>query len=427
MFELNLKACRRAATHRFIVCLFLAFGYFLSPALQAQGQPDTRKMEPCEIKFVQKIKDAEIHHILCPEPSVEDIPLTGDFSIPPSLFARVRFWHQVFVQLSVKDYVIHVSDHPHIVLEVVRFPWLNALGTIDSRARNILKARQRHYKEIFRRMDQGKTLASEHIEAARLSTALKAIPGKSRMATLDLRNQKGQRELMHKGLENSSLYLTHIEQEFKTRSIPPELGLLAFVESTFNIKAVSKVKASGVYQIMPFIARQYMKLTAAIDERRDPIKSAAVAAQILKFNYELLGSWPLAITAYNHGPYGIKQAVKKAQSSDIAVLIDSYNGRGFGFASQNFYAEFLAILYALKHADKHFPDAKILASLNFRNETLDRPMRIRDLSKRFGVSVESLHALNPDLSLSLIRQNGLIPRNFTIKIPLLANGFSQAR
>jgi membrane-bound lytic murein transglycosylase D len=420
MLNMNLTAPGRGA-HRIFVWLFLTLCQFMTPNLQAQD-----KLDPCEPQFAQKLNEALIHHLRCPETAARDIPLTGHFTIPSSLHARVRFWHHVFTRQSVKDYAIHLSDHPHLVLEIVSFPWLGAEGNLDSRARRMLKIRHQYYKQLFKRMDQGKILANENLEADRLRTLLKQIPRKVRFASLDLRNQKGQREFMHRGIEMASPYLKHVEQEFENLSTPPELALLAFVESTFNLNAISKVKASGVYQIMPFIARQYMRLTAAIDERLDPIKSAAVAARLLKDNYELLGSWPLAITAYNHGPYGIKRAVKKAGSTDIAVLIDSYEGRGFGFASQNFYAEFLAIVYAMKNADEHFPEAKLASSLDFRNEKLEKPMRIRDVSRQFGVSLDILQRLNPDLSRGFVKQNGLLPRHFTIKIPNEPANFTEA-
>jgi membrane-bound lytic murein transglycosylase D len=426
MLKLDLCA-PLGAVHRILFCLVLAFCPLFPSELQAQILSHDFKMDSCELQLAMKLNGANIQHLRCPESAPRDIRLTDTFSIPTALYPRVRFWHQVFAQFSVKDYAIHVSDHPYLVLEVVNFPWLDANGNPDRKASRLLQQRHQYYKGLLKRMDQGKVMASERNEAERLRSLFSQIPGKVRLAGLDLRNQKGQREFMHRGIGMSDPYLKHVEQEFANLSLPPELALLAFVESTFNLKAVSKVKASGVYQIMPFIARQYMKVTPAIDERLDPIKSAAVAARILKHNYDLLGSWPLAITAYNHGPYGIKKAIKKAGSQDIAVLIKTYQDRNFGFASQNFYAEFLAIVHILKFRSDFFPDAKGSVSLDFRNETLTKSMRVRDVSRLFGVSLESFQKLNPDLSPGFLRQNGLLPRHFTVKIPRSRADLSDAR
>ena len=41
-----------------------------------------------------------------------------------------------------------------------------------------------------------------------------------------------------------------------------------------------------------------MRLTPALDARLDPVAAARGAARYLKAAYDELGSWPLAITAY---------------------------------------------------------------------------------------------------------------------------------
>ena len=59
----------------------------------------------------------------------------------------------------------------------------------------------------------------------------------------------------------------------------------------------------------------------------------------------MLGSWPLAITAYNHGCNGLRRAIALVGSADLPYLIANYQRSTWGFASKNFYAEFLAVLH----------------------------------------------------------------------------------
>ena len=72
------------------------------------------------------------------------------------------------------------------------------------------------------------------------------------------------------------------------------------------------------------------------------MKSTRAAAKLLRRNYELLGTWPLAITAYNHGQNGLKRAVQEAGTTDLVFLVTSYSKENWGFSSKNFYAGFLA-------------------------------------------------------------------------------------
>jgi membrane-bound lytic murein transglycosylase D len=50
-----------------------------------------------------------------------------------------------------------------------------------------------------------------------------------------------------------------------------------------------------------------MTINYDIDQRMDPIIASDAAARLLSLNFEKLQSWPLAITAYNHGLSGMKE------------------------------------------------------------------------------------------------------------------------
>jgi len=74
----------------------------------------------------------------------------------------------------------------------------------------------------------------------------------------------------------------------------------------------------------------------------------------MRDNYSALGSWPLAITAYNHGRGGMMRAQSEVGSSDITKVIDEYQGPLFGYASMNFYSEFLAAVDVYNNYQQYF-------------------------------------------------------------------------
>jgi membrane-bound lytic murein transglycosylase D len=135
-----------------------------------------------------------------------------------------------------------------------------------------------------------------------------------------------------------------MERIFGEQGLPVELTRMPLIESSFNLNAYSKVGAAGIWQFMPSTGRRFLTVSAAVDERRDPIASTRAAARYLREMYADLGSWPLAISGWNHGPDGLARAARELGTSDIGVIVRQYRGRNFGFASRNFYAEFLAAL-----------------------------------------------------------------------------------
>ena len=104
-----------------------------------------------------------------------------------------------------------------------------------------------------------------------------------------------------------------------------------------------------------------MKITSKVDERLDPVRSSEAAAHLPRDNYTALGTWPLAISAYNHGRGGMLQA-QKLYGSDLPAIIDEYRGPVFGYASMNFYSEFLAAVEVYENYPEYFGEL-----------TLDRP------------------------------------------------------
>lgn len=147
------------------------------------------------------------------------------------------------------------------------------------------------------------------------------------------------------GLKRFAVYKHVVLDELKKSDLPLEIAALPHVESSYNPTAISKVGAIGLWQVMPATAR-----LIGFDHRklRDPRYNTTVGVSILSNNYASLGSWPLAITAYNHGLNGVQRAVRSVGSTDICDITSKYSGPRFGLSSKNFYASFLAVLRVLR-------------------------------------------------------------------------------
>jgi peptidoglycan lytic transglycosylase D len=100
-----------------------------------------------------------------------------------------------------------------------------------------------------------------------------------------------------------------------------------------------------------------MRISRYHDDRFDPTTETRAAAELLRSNYDALGSWPLAITAYNYGTGGTSAAASE-YGGDYDRIVRSYNGPHFGFAARNYYSEFLAALQIHQDEEKYFPDLK---------------------------------------------------------------------
>ena len=303
-------------------------------------------------------------------------------------------------------------DNFNIIYEVVYFK--NGLKKISRRARERKLERIKHkYRKILLQIARSKNPATLNSNAKRV---YKLVKSDFKKAARRIRVQIGQKDRFRKGLERSGKYKGQIEQIFSDAKLPLELVVLPHVESSFQINAYSSAGAAGIWQFTRGTGRLFMKVGYDVDERRDPILSTIAAAKLLKRNYKVLQSWPLSITAYNHGTQGMRRA-KNKYGENIVDIINRYRSRTFGFASKNFYAEFLAALHVVQNKEKYFPRLHFEKPQKMSSLILKDYVHVDSVMSYFGMTRDEILKSNPSLRRPVISGQKRIPRGFTFQAP----------
>jgi membrane-bound lytic murein transglycosylase D len=210
---------------------------------------------------------------------------------------------------------------------------------------------------------------------------------------------------------------TYIEGVLAERGLPPELVALPHVESSFDPTAYSKAGAAGLWQFTRSTGLRYMRIDHIVDERRDPFISTIAATRLLENNYGVLGSWPLAITAYNHGQAGMRRAVRQLGTDAIEAILREYEGRTFGFASRNFYTAFLAAVQVDAKYEQYFGPLDIEPAVDTKLvEVLDY-LTVATLQSALDTDRGALRRWNPALTEAVWSGDKFVPRGFDLRLP----------
>ena len=317
------------------------------------------------------------------------------FVTPESLKPEVDFWIKIYTQYSTQQGVFHYSGDTEQVLGEID------LSPVYAHANWSMIRKEKESELIIRRQ---KRLIAQKFKIK---------------DTKKIRLQMGLKDRMQDAIRISGLYLPMMEKVFKEKNLPLELTRVVFVESSFNIRAGSKVGASGLWQIMPLVSKKFKYISEAQDLRNHPVYATQLAARIFKENYQILKSWPLAITAYNHGVGSLRKLTKKYHSNDISFLIENVSAKkSFGFASRSFYATYLAALYVERNANLYFPEPIYKESeRQISYFKLTKKLSYEKLLAVFDGDQQKLKDYNPHIKSKFLKNGRIIPAQVIVNIP----------
>jgi membrane-bound lytic murein transglycosylase D len=333
---------------------------------------------------------------------------------PPELEPDVQFWIRVYTQIDTNSGFLHDQYDLRVVYDTLHF----APGSSPAeRERQVDAARDRYGAALRRIADAGSAPLSPEDQRIRDLWGDGATPERLREAVDDIRFQLGQSDRFREGLIRSGAWETHIEEVLANLGLPAELAVLPHVESSFNPFAHSKDGAAGLWQFMRSTGRRYMRIDASVDDRLDPFRATEAAAQLLAYNYRVLGTWPLALTAYNHGTAGMLRAKEQLGTDDIVRIVRHYTSRTFGFASRNFYVSFLAALEIDRNPEKYFGPIERESEAKFQDVSVPGYVSITALEHALGIDPAKLRALNPALLRPVWEGRLRVPRAYRLRLP----------
>ncbi len=336
------------------------------------------------------------------------------FVQPEALTPAVTFWKRVYTEVGTTGGFVHDDTRLEVVYSLLDFP----SGTASS-----VRSKRIEDEKVLVVRTLRKLAAGDDDDLSKDERRVRdAWPDGTRRSEFDaaaerVRFQLGQADRFKEGLIRSGAWREEIKRIFKQKGLPEQLAALPHVESSFNTYAYSKVGAAGMWQFMRSTGKRFLRIDNVVDERLDPYKASEAAANFMQQNYAVVQSWPLAVTAYNHGAGGMRRAKEQLGTDDIGEIVQRYQSKSFGFASRNFYACFLAALEIDSNPEKYFP------GIDLNPPDASKVMPIKSytsmpvLAKSLKLDTAELKQLNPALMASVWTGSKRIPSGFELRVP----------
>ena len=195
-------------------------------------------------------------------------------------------------------------------------------------------------------------------------------------------------------------YIPLIEETLDRYNLPLELKYLPIIESALDPTAVSRVGATGLWQIMLPTAQRYgLEVNSLVDERRDPYKSTDAAARYLKDLFKIYGDWNLVIAAYNCGPGNVNKAIHRADGKKDYWAIYPYLPK----ETRGYVPAFIAANYIMSYYCEH-NICPMLAKYPIKTDTIvvNRNVHMKQIEALCGVGLETIKGLNPQYRTEVI-------------------------
>ena len=213
-------------------------------------------------------------------------------------------------------------------------------------------------------------------------------------------------------LAAANFYMPMFEEALDTYDLPMELKYLPIIESALNPKALSRQRASGLWQFMLRTGKQYgLETNSLVEERFDPQKSTWAAVRYLKELYDIYKNWNLVLAAYNCGPGNVNKAIRRAGGSTdywelYPFLPKETRGYVPGFIAANY-----VMTYYCEHGicpmDSQLPAVSDTIHI-------DKDLHLQQVASVCDIDIEQLRSLNPQFKKDIVPGNSKV---YALRLP----------
>lgn len=218
------------------------------------------------------------------------------------------------------------------------------------------------------------------------------------------------RRIVTGGFRRAGRYAPMIRRILDEEGLPQELIHMAQAESGFLPRAVSRMRATGMWQFVRDRGNEYgLKQTKYTDDRLDPERATRAAARHLRDLYAQFGDWYLAIAAYNCGPGNVDRGIQRTGYADFWEL---YKRNVLPRETANYLPIILAMTIMAKNPadygiDGIVPDEPIV----YDTVITDSPTHLALIADIAGQPLSTIRELNPSV-LKLVA-----PAKHPIRVP----------
>jgi len=224
--------------------------------------------------------------------------------------------------------------------------------------------------------------------------------------------QTVERDFFLESYKRSGRYRNEMAQALRAAGLPEELSWLPLIESGFKIRALSRSRAFGLWQFIPSTGYKFgLKRNAWIDERLDPDKSTAAAIAYFKELHNMFGDWATVLAAYNCGEGSVGRVIRSQKVNYLDNFWDFYER--LPRETARYFPRFLAVLAIINDpAHYGFTLTELDQPLPYETVTIERPVRLSDMSAKLGIEPGELSALNPEL-----RRDATPGTSYSLRVP----------
>jgi membrane-bound lytic murein transglycosylase D len=296
----------------------------------------------------------------------------------------------------------------------------NALEALDNAYALILDADAKEDAKLIQQKEDLRYLISKRILEIYASRNI-VVNGKHDEIPMEMnihvknelkRFTGNEKQFITQSYVRSGYYRPYMVEALRKAGLPEELSWLPLIESGFKVKALSRARALGLWQFIPSTGYKFgLKRDRYVDERMDFVKATHAAIAYLKELHNIFGDWATVLAAYNCGEGRVLRVIRTQKVNYLDNFWDLY--QRLPRETARYVPRFFATLHIVKNLEKYgFDHLTPEAPLDFDAVTINRQVRLTDVSKTTGIELKALKALNPELRYDL-----LPPESYTLRVP----------